>query len=75
MRSPADAGELASLLSVSRVTIFSTGKSWSHCGRSKLSYKERVLLDSFYVDNLSPILDLRIIVKTVPVVLFGDGAV
>jgi len=48
---------------------------WQVSGRSKLSYDKRVQLDSFYVDNLSLLLDLKIIVKTVPVVLFGDGAV
>jgi len=48
---------------------------WQVSGRSKLSYEQRVLLDSYYVDNVSFLLDLQIIVRTVPVVLFGDGAV
>jgi len=48
---------------------------WQVSGRSKLSYEQRVLLDSFYIDNMSLLRDLEIIVKTVPVVLFGDGAV
>lgn len=48
---------------------------WQVSGRSKLSYQRRVQLDSFYIDNVSLLLDLKIIIKTVPVVLFGDGAV
>jgi lipopolysaccharide/colanic/teichoic acid biosynthesis glycosyltransferase len=48
---------------------------WQVSGRSRLSYEKRVLLDVFYIDNVSLHLDLKIILKTVPVVLFGDGAI
>jgi lipopolysaccharide/colanic/teichoic acid biosynthesis glycosyltransferase len=48
---------------------------WQVSGRSRLSYAERVRLDMYYVDHLSLWLDLKILLKTVPVVLFGDGAV
>jgi lipopolysaccharide/colanic/teichoic acid biosynthesis glycosyltransferase len=48
---------------------------WQVSGRSRLPYSERVRLDMYYVDHLSWWLDLKILVKTVPVVLFGDGAV
>jgi lipopolysaccharide/colanic/teichoic acid biosynthesis glycosyltransferase len=47
---------------------------WQVSGRSKLPYAERVRLDSYYIDNISLFLDLKIILKTVPVVLLGDGA-
>jgi lipopolysaccharide/colanic/teichoic acid biosynthesis glycosyltransferase len=47
---------------------------WQVSGRSKLSYAERVRLDSYYIDNISLLLDLKIILKTIPVVLLGDGA-
>jgi undecaprenyl-phosphate galactose phosphotransferase len=48
---------------------------WQVSGRSKLPYSERVRLDMHYIDNLSLSLDLRILFRTIPVVLFGDGAV
>jgi lipopolysaccharide/colanic/teichoic acid biosynthesis glycosyltransferase len=48
---------------------------WQVSGRSRLPYSERVRLDMSYIDNVSFFLDLSIIFRTVPVVLFGDGAV
>jgi lipopolysaccharide/colanic/teichoic acid biosynthesis glycosyltransferase len=48
---------------------------WQVSGRSRLTYSERVRLDMHYIDHLSFLLDLKIILKTIPVVLFGDGAV
>lgn len=48
---------------------------WQVSGRSRLPYSERVRLDMHYIDHLSFLLDLKIILKTIPVVLFGDGAV
>jgi lipopolysaccharide/colanic/teichoic acid biosynthesis glycosyltransferase len=48
---------------------------WQVSGRSRLPYSERVRLDMFYIDNLSFLLDLLILVRTVPVVLLGDGAI
>ena len=47
---------------------------WQVSGRSNLSYAERVRLDMHYIDSLSFLLDLKIICRTIPVVLFGDGA-
>jgi Undecaprenyl-phosphate galactose phosphotransferase WbaP len=47
---------------------------WQVSGRSDTSYDERVMLDSFYVRNWSPWLDLQILAKTVLVVLKRDGA-
>jgi exopolysaccharide production protein ExoY len=47
---------------------------WQVSGRSRLPYAERVRLDSHYIDNISFLLDLKIILKTVPVVVLGDGA-
>lgn len=48
---------------------------WQVSGRSRLPYSERVRLDMHYIDHLSLFLDLKIILKTIPVVLFGDGAI
>jgi lipopolysaccharide/colanic/teichoic acid biosynthesis glycosyltransferase len=47
---------------------------WQVSGRSCLPYSERVRLDMYYIDNMSLFLDLGILLRTVPVVLFGDGA-
>lgn len=48
---------------------------WQVSGRSRLPYSERVRLDMEYLDNMSLLLDSKIILRTVPVVLLGDGAV
>lgn len=42
-------------------------------GRNALSWEERFKLDVWYVDNLSFVLDLKILAKTVWVALRGDG--
>jgi exopolysaccharide biosynthesis polyprenyl glycosylphosphotransferase len=47
---------------------------WQVSGRSDLSFDEMVLLDIYYIENWSPLLDLNILFKTVPTVLFGSGA-
>jgi len=47
---------------------------WQVSGRSGLTFDEMVLLDVYYIENWSPLLDLRILLKTVPTVLFGSGA-
>jgi exopolysaccharide biosynthesis polyprenyl glycosylphosphotransferase len=43
-------------------------------GRSNLSFAERVNLELFYAQNWRFLLDMKILVKTVLVVLFGEGA-
>jgi len=43
-------------------------------GRSLLSFDEMVLLDVYYVENWSLWLDLKIMLRTIPQVLFGNGA-
>jgi len=47
---------------------------WQVMGRSDTSYSERVHLDVQYVNNMNFIMDLRIILKTISVVLNGRGA-
>ncbi|MCX7988547.1 MAG: sugar transferase [Thermodesulfovibrio sp.] len=47
---------------------------WQVNGRSNTTFQERVLLDCQYVNQLSLTLDLKIIIKTVKVVLKGEGA-
>ncbi|MGH7491217.1 MAG: undecaprenyl-phosphate galactose phosphotransferase WbaP [bacterium] len=47
---------------------------WQISGRNNLPYPERVRLDSDYVRNWSPWMDLYILARTVKVVLEGEGA-
>jgi len=43
-------------------------------GRSDLTFDEQCLLDIFYIENYSPALDIRILLRTVPTVLSRKGA-
>jgi Undecaprenyl-phosphate galactose phosphotransferase WbaP len=56
-----------------RVTPGLTGL-WQVSGRSTVSSCDRVRLDSYYVRNWSPWLDLHILARTAKVVLTGQGA-
>lgn len=47
---------------------------WQVSGRSRLTFQERIRLDSDYIGNWSLKLDLIILVRTLPAVLRGDGA-
>jgi lipopolysaccharide/colanic/teichoic acid biosynthesis glycosyltransferase len=47
---------------------------WQVSGRSDLSFDDMVLLDIYYVENWSLLLDLRIALKTIPAFLLGTGA-
>ncbi|MFQ5436105.1 MAG: sugar transferase, partial [Anaerolineae bacterium] len=58
-----------------RVTVMPglTGM-WQVSGRSDTDYAERIRLDKQYVDNYTIGLDIKIILRTIPAVLKGDGA-
>ena len=43
---------------------------WQISGRNNLSYKKRIYLDLIYTENINFLLDLRIIIRTVGVILF-----
>lgn len=47
---------------------------WQISGRSDVSFDEWMRLDLKYIEEQGPLTDLRIILKTVGVVLRGDGA-
>lgn len=47
---------------------------WQIAGRNKVGFEEWMRLDLAYIDNWSLWLDFRILLKTIPVVLFGRGA-
>ena len=46
---------------------------WQVSGRNRLHFEEMVRLDIFYIENWSPWLDAKIMLKTVPVMLRGDN--
>ena len=43
-------------------------------GRSDLTFDEQAMLDIYYIENWTPWLDLWIMLKTIPTVLFARGA-
>lgn len=46
---------------------------WQVSGRNRLSFEEMVWIDLFYIENWSLLLDLRIILRTLPVILRGEA--
>lgn len=47
---------------------------WAIQGRSRLNFKRWMELDLEYIDHWSPLLDWKILLKTIPAVLLGKGA-
>jgi exopolysaccharide biosynthesis polyprenyl glycosylphosphotransferase len=47
---------------------------WQVSGRSLVSFDEQCLLDIYYIENWSLWLDFKILLRTIPQVLFGNGA-
>ncbi|PYV17710.1 MAG: lipid carrier--UDP-N-acetylgalactosaminyltransferase [Acidobacteria bacterium] len=47
---------------------------WALAGRNQLDFERWMELDLEYIDNWSPALDWKILLKTIPVVLLGRGA-
>jgi exopolysaccharide biosynthesis polyprenyl glycosylphosphotransferase len=47
---------------------------WQVSGRNRLTFEQMLTLDVFYIENWSLWLDLKIILKTIPAMIRGDGA-
>jgi len=47
---------------------------WQVSGRAELTYEQMIELDVFYIEHWSPGLDIKILLKTMPAVLFAKGA-
>lgn len=47
---------------------------WQVGGRSEVPFDEMVLLDIYYIENWSVGLDLKVILRTIPHIVFGRGA-
>ncbi len=58
--------------SVKKVLSIKPGISglWQVSGRNNLTYDRRVKLDCYYINNISLLMDLRIIIRTIGVILF-----
>ncbi|OGQ98474.1 MAG: hypothetical protein A2521_08055 [Deltaproteobacteria bacterium RIFOXYD12_FULL_57_12] len=46
---------------------------WQALGRSTVSFEEMVILDLYYISNMSLWLDLKIVLHTFPVIFLGKG--
>ena len=47
---------------------------WQVWGRSSVSFKESVVLDLYYMNNMSPWFDLQLMFQTIPAILTARGA-
>lgn len=47
---------------------------WQISGRSNISFYEWIELDIYYINYMSFLLDLKILIRTIPVVITGRGA-
>lgn len=47
---------------------------WQVSGRNRLTFDEMVKIDLYYIENWSLLLDVKIILLTIPAVFRGDGA-
>jgi len=47
---------------------------WQVSGRSELPFEDMVRLDIYYIENWSLWMDFRIVLRTIPTVIFGSGA-
>ncbi|MFA7361198.1 MAG: sugar transferase [Candidatus Kapaibacterium sp.] len=46
---------------------------WQVSGRSEVSFNDSVIMDLYYINNITPWLDLQIIFKTIPVMILAKG--
>ncbi|MCX6158471.1 MAG: sugar transferase [Ignavibacteriae bacterium] len=46
---------------------------WQVSGRSNVNFNDSVIMDLYYISNVTPWLDMQLIFKTVPVMVFARG--
>lgn len=46
---------------------------WQVSGRSNVSFSDSIILDLYYLIKMSPMYDIKLILKTIPVMLFSRG--
>jgi undecaprenyl-phosphate galactose phosphotransferase len=47
---------------------------WQVAGRSVVGFEDMVILDLYYIQNASLMLDFSLLLRTLPVMVFGAGA-
>ncbi len=47
---------------------------WQVSGRSSMTFDKRIEMDLHYIDNWSMLMDIQILLKTIPAVILGKGA-
>ncbi|OGJ86695.1 MAG: multidrug MFS transporter [Candidatus Raymondbacteria bacterium RifOxyA12_full_50_37] len=47
---------------------------WQVAGRSNIDYPDRIYLEMYYIEKASILFDLKILIETIPTVLFSKGA-
>ncbi len=48
---------------------------WQVSGRNEVSFNDKVILDLYYIENFSLLLDIKILLKTITVIINGRGGV
>jgi undecaprenyl-phosphate galactose phosphotransferase len=46
---------------------------WQVSGRSNVNFNDSVIMDLYYISNVTPWLDMQLIFKTIPVMVFARG--
>lgn len=46
---------------------------WQVSGRSEVNFNDSVIMDLYYISNVTPWLDMQLIFKTIPVMVFARG--
>ena len=47
---------------------------WQVSGRNEIDFVKWIKLDLYYIDSWSPALDFKLLIKTIPAVIFAKGA-
>ena len=47
---------------------------WQISGRNRMTFEEMVRIDLFYIENWSLLLDMKVIILTIPAMFRGDGS-
>lgn len=46
---------------------------WQVSGRSEVGFNDSVIMDLYYINNITPWFDIQLIFKTIPVMIFAKG--
>ncbi|MEN9344420.1 MAG: hypothetical protein RLZZ453_1207 [Chlamydiota bacterium] len=75
---PREANTILKILGHNACKLFSVRPGltglWQIAGRNRLTFEERVKLEATYVDKRSFLFDMKLIIKTIPILLSCKGA-